>query len=92
MRAKLIEISRAASDTAAVHALLIWLDTLPPEILIAAEGRRRAGMVGHVTASLPPYRASGEDREIERQLDLSAILARVYWEHPNMIYSGVEGL
>ncbi len=92
MRAKMLEISKAASDTAAVHALLIWLDTLPPQLLIAAEGRRAAGMVGKVTSSLPTYRASNDPGStVGTQVDSNAALARVYWEHPGMMYSGVEG-
>jgi len=93
MRAKLLEISKAASDTAAIHALLIWLDTLPPEVLIAAEGRRKAGMVGAVTTAMPIYRADGDvDSTVGIQVDSNAALARVYWEYPWMIYSGLEGL
>jgi len=91
MRDRLAHIARAASDTAATHALLMWLDTLPPEVLIAAEGRRRAGMVGDVTRLLPTYRVPNDHNStVELQVDTDEHLARFYWEHPSMIWSGRE--
>ena len=88
IRKKLQELSNAASDTSATHALLIWLDTLPEEILITAEGRRRSVSVGPVTEALPRYRPKpGEAETIEALVSTDATLARNYWEHPFMIWS-----
>jgi hypothetical protein len=87
IRKTLSLLSSAATDTAATHGLLIWLDTLPLEILIAASGKRQAGIAGDVTNSIPGVSLSPT---IERLIDSDACLARTYWEHPNMIYSGSD--
>jgi len=90
MRAKFAEFAGAASDTASVHALLIWLDTLPPELLMAAEGKRIAEVGGPVSDLLPCFRVeSDDDAAVKLQVESDTKLARVYWEHPNMIYTGL---
>lgn len=90
MRAKFKEFAGAASDTAAIHALLIWLDTLPPEVLIAAEGRVFAGLGGGMTERMPTFEVQDDEKStVNLQVESDARLARIYWEHPGMIYSGV---
>ena len=88
VRDELAKIARASSDTAATHALLIWLDSLPPEVMITAEGKRRAGIGGEVTSCIPKYRPGPDSGStIEMQVESDAKLARVYWEHPAMMWS-----
>ena len=90
MRAKFAEFAGAASDTASIHALLIWLDTLPPEVLIAAEGRRRAELDGVISGMIPEFRPQDDDSStVDLQIESDVKLARMYWEHPNMIYTGI---
>ncbi|HUT91245.1 MAG TPA: hypothetical protein VMY37_17230 [Thermoguttaceae bacterium] len=91
-RKNLEAISRASSDGAAIHALLKYLDTLPPQLLIAAEGRRMSGMSGGVTDLLPIYRAKGDTGStVELQVETEAQFARLYWEHPYLMWTGLEG-
>lgn len=83
-------ISRAESDSAAIHALLIWLDTMPPAVLIAAEGRQRAGLPGKVSRAMPTFNVpEDKDSTVEMQIASDARLARVYWEHPQLLHAGI---
>ncbi len=92
IRNKLAELSRTVNDASAAHALLIWLDTLPPSLLIAAEGRRRAEMQGMVTDVLPRYRPpANRTSTVDVEVDLHCDLARIAWEHPSILWSGKNG-
>ena len=88
LRKKLAELSRTVNDASAAHALLMWLDTLPTSILLAAEGRRRAEMQGMVTCVLPtaarPLGNTTRDVEVELHCDL----AKIAWEHPSLLWTG----
>lgn len=89
VRDRLGEISRAATEGGALHALLGWLDTLPTDLLIVAEARRRAGMVPNgVSGALPPYRPTNDPGStVLLQVESEERLARTYWEHPAMIWT-----
>ena len=89
IRERLAQFSRARTDSAAVHAVLIWLDSLPPEVVIAAMGKRQGGMSGPVTDGIPPVREwLAKQPSTAALIDSDERLARTYWEHPGMIFSG----